>query len=155
MTKRDILKVQRKKGKMRDNVITVLFDPHASTDHRVDILSQLASSIDSGLESHPPYISSSDSTLDYVPPPKAFYTEDLDQHSPSSSHKIVSMEYRHKPHDVVPLTKVDDAHDSILHMNALEANLEAEETRFHIPSSRHDDLPVSYTHLTLPTILLV
>ena len=43
LTKRDILEVQMKKGKLKECAVTVLYDPHAATDHRVDMLDQLAS----------------------------------------------------------------------------------------------------------------
>ena len=127
LTKRDILEVQMKKGKLKECAVTVLYDPHAATDHRVDMLDQLASqelpqvplgklkkasviSLDHAKKAthnesvkHPEILSDMIRLQNLIPETKH------DNVTPSSKHDVIKTTKKwHDPHEAVSSTTVEN-----------------------------------------------
>ena len=119
--------VQMKKGKLKECAVTVLYDPHAATDHRVDMLDQLASqelpqaafgkiekasviSLDHAKKAthnesvkHPEILSDMIRLQNLIPETKH------DNVTPSSKHDVIKTTKKwHDPHEAVSSTTVEN-----------------------------------------------
>ena len=116
-----------KKGKLKECAVTVLYDPHAATDHRVDMLDQLASqelpqvplgklkkasviSLDHAKKAthnesvkHPEILSDMIRLQNLIPETKH------DNVTPSSKHDVIKTTKKwHDPHEAVSSTTVEN-----------------------------------------------